>query len=513
MSYHHHHAQQRPRRINEEDVPESKHTIFIRGLPGNMSTDDIKIFFEDKIGPVSFDFVRSSPDNARLFVAVRFESREDAKTAMKRYADDEILGYKCDITWFRDIRRFAQYKAVQVKNRGRSSSTYGRKNHKNNKYRDRSRSRSSSFNSSRSSGSRSRASIRSRSSSRESYNYRKRYSEESGDEERAKNRKKGKEKSQFSRSRSSSNEHSKQSSRNPDTPPKPASMVKDDMRVFDKLSDKESSEPPCVRSPPSSNQLKLHLKELTAKIAEQAAELAEKAELQSSVSKPKSPSETPPPEEQPDFDQPLRKVFAHSGSFDEPRRTKVEPETIKASIPVIEPRILATSLVPKQVRNSKQISNISLPPAEHKPSSKNMWTPIENQKFEVEPKPLKYFQSLKEIQTSALVTVKVLTPEEESGNLRLSNLCVPISEKNILRSLRDIEDKIDGLEEFDREKFLVHKRKLELSFRNDCDTFAFVAKKLLEKDESLEKALRMALIENMEDLEKQLLEKLDAYLF
>lgn len=30
------------RRINEEDVPESKHTIFIRGLPGSMSTDEIK---------------------------------------------------------------------------------------------------------------------------------------------------------------------------------------------------------------------------------------------------------------------------------------------------------------------------------------------------------------------------------------------------------------------------------------------------------------------------------------
>lgn len=29
-------------RINEDDVPESKHTIFIRGLPGSMSTDEIK---------------------------------------------------------------------------------------------------------------------------------------------------------------------------------------------------------------------------------------------------------------------------------------------------------------------------------------------------------------------------------------------------------------------------------------------------------------------------------------
>lgn len=33
---------QRRDRINEDEVPESKHTIFIRGLPGDMSTDEIK---------------------------------------------------------------------------------------------------------------------------------------------------------------------------------------------------------------------------------------------------------------------------------------------------------------------------------------------------------------------------------------------------------------------------------------------------------------------------------------
>ncbi|VDL67995.1 unnamed protein product [Nippostrongylus brasiliensis] len=33
---------QRRERINEDEVPESKHTIFIRGLPGDMSTDEIR---------------------------------------------------------------------------------------------------------------------------------------------------------------------------------------------------------------------------------------------------------------------------------------------------------------------------------------------------------------------------------------------------------------------------------------------------------------------------------------
>ncbi|VDK84817.1 unnamed protein product [Cylicostephanus goldi] len=75
---------QRRDRINEEEVPESKHTIFIRGLPGDMSTDEIKEYFEDRIGPVSFDFVKTSADQQRLFVAVRFETRDDAKEAMSK---------------------------------------------------------------------------------------------------------------------------------------------------------------------------------------------------------------------------------------------------------------------------------------------------------------------------------------------------------------------------------------------------------------------------------------------
>lgn len=41
-------------------------------------------YFEDKIGPISFDFVKVSPDNSRLFVAVRFDSRDHAKSAYDR---------------------------------------------------------------------------------------------------------------------------------------------------------------------------------------------------------------------------------------------------------------------------------------------------------------------------------------------------------------------------------------------------------------------------------------------
>ncbi|KAK6027635.1 hypothetical protein OSTOST_06332, partial [Ostertagia ostertagi] len=103
---------QRRDRINEDEVPESKHTIFIRGLPGDMSTDEIREYFEDRIGPVSFDFVKTSADQQRLFVAVRFETRDDAKEAMSKYSDSDLMGHRCELSWFKDIRRYAQYQSM-----------------------------------------------------------------------------------------------------------------------------------------------------------------------------------------------------------------------------------------------------------------------------------------------------------------------------------------------------------------------------------------------------------------
>ncbi|VDL85087.1 unnamed protein product [Nippostrongylus brasiliensis] len=110
---------QRRERINEDEVPESKHTIFIRGLPGDMSTDEIREYFEDRIGPVSFDFVKTSADQQRLFVAVRFETRDDAKEAMSKYSENDLMGHRCELSWFKDIRRYAQYQSMNQGRRGR----------------------------------------------------------------------------------------------------------------------------------------------------------------------------------------------------------------------------------------------------------------------------------------------------------------------------------------------------------------------------------------------------------
>lgn len=42
-------------------------------------------FFESKIGACSFDFIKVSLDRQKLFVAVRFEKKNEAKECYERY--------------------------------------------------------------------------------------------------------------------------------------------------------------------------------------------------------------------------------------------------------------------------------------------------------------------------------------------------------------------------------------------------------------------------------------------
>lgn len=49
------------------------------------------------------------------------------------------------------------------------------------------------------------------------------------------------------------------------------------------------------------------------------------------------------------------------------------------------------------------------------------------------------------------------------------------------------------------------------NYRQDCETFALVAKKFITKDRSLESSLRLALMETMKDLEKDVWKQFDEY--
>uniref|UniRef100_A0A1I8BBE1 RRM domain-containing protein n=1 Tax=Meloidogyne hapla TaxID=6305 RepID=A0A1I8BBE1_MELHA len=100
-------------RINERDVPESQHTIFIRGLPGSLTTEELRDFFGKDTG-CTFDFVKVSPDRLKLYVAVRFESKTVARKIMEKcQAEGTILGYDVEMSWFRDIRRYLAHCAKQ----------------------------------------------------------------------------------------------------------------------------------------------------------------------------------------------------------------------------------------------------------------------------------------------------------------------------------------------------------------------------------------------------------------
>uniref|UniRef100_A0A914HZ89 RRM domain-containing protein n=1 Tax=Globodera rostochiensis TaxID=31243 RepID=A0A914HZ89_GLORO len=124
-------------RINEREVPESQHTVFIRGLPGNMSTDEIRDFFEKDFGSCTFDFVKVSPDRTKLYVAVRFDSKVSARDVMERFSTDgELLGYKptarnkaFDQVVFADVATFAETKTVSgVANAADQGRPLGRQN-------------------------------------------------------------------------------------------------------------------------------------------------------------------------------------------------------------------------------------------------------------------------------------------------------------------------------------------------------------------------------------------------
>uniref|UniRef100_A0A914HXR4 RRM domain-containing protein n=1 Tax=Globodera rostochiensis TaxID=31243 RepID=A0A914HXR4_GLORO len=177
-------------RINEREVPESQHTVFIRGLPGNMSTDEIRRiyalalpnfsrsfhqridryglnthkhialptaiafelpnfinnflhqftrsdFFEKDFGSCTFDFVKVSPDRTKLYVAVRFDSKVSARDVMERFSTDgELLGYKptarnkaFDQVVFADVATFAETKTVSgVANAADQGRPLGRQN-------------------------------------------------------------------------------------------------------------------------------------------------------------------------------------------------------------------------------------------------------------------------------------------------------------------------------------------------------------------------------------------------
>lgn len=637
--YGYHNRRDHRDRINEEEVPESKHTIFIRGLPGNMSTDEVKDYFEDKVGPVSFDFVKTSPDNQRLFVAVRFETREDAKTAMNKYIDRDLLGHRCELSWFKDIRRFAQYQATQLGGggrgmrgrggfRGRGSyrggyhqGGYDNRDRDRDRSRSRSRSRSRKGSSSRS-RSRSRHSDSSRSRSppprrRSDSEYSdagdKRVTRRSSSRESRKSNSPPKRKDKTrSRSRGDSDmdisfekekrsrKKEKKSKKKKSRRSNSGSRTSDDGELHSDddisklrngvgreptaspISMKDDSPSPSRPVPlivaPSTTMMPMKFNIKMKEVEDSPAQVAlkntsfsigmENDDPPRVIRKltPDSRSSTksdmydgydkrssiggalPPPPPPPSFNKEIspRPSPATRGTFRPIGEAPLPPREATPEPPAKKERVDSPPAPPLPLVASQQSNGVAAasakkaavrreeeplappppappileqkpappPPSSPAPAASVMQTPstplAAAAKF---PVTTRFFADLRDFQSKLILSVKAEPKqEEEFGGLRLSSLSMPDDADDQTLKQMERESKLASLDEMATQRFMVHKKRLEAAFRNDCETFAIVTKKLLAKDESLEQALRMALIENMEDLEKQMMEKVDAYL-
>uniref|UniRef100_A0A5K3FIE9 RRM domain-containing protein n=1 Tax=Mesocestoides corti TaxID=53468 RepID=A0A5K3FIE9_MESCO len=93
-------------RVNPRYVPPSRHTIFIRGLPGSTNVDSVKNHFsEESKSKCTVEFFSTSEDKVRFSVAIRFKSHETAREMLEKYNGKELMGHPVEVTWFKDLKK------------------------------------------------------------------------------------------------------------------------------------------------------------------------------------------------------------------------------------------------------------------------------------------------------------------------------------------------------------------------------------------------------------------------
>uniref|UniRef100_A0A914DUT6 Periphilin-1 C-terminal domain-containing protein n=1 Tax=Acrobeloides nanus TaxID=290746 RepID=A0A914DUT6_9BILA len=118
--------------------------------------------------------------------------------------------------------------------------------------------------------------------------------------------------------------------------------------------------------------------------------------------------------------------------------------------------------------------------------------------------------NFKKIQKTILQEVRYKPPEvpdspPTGGTLRLRTI-----QKKSPETIR--EEKLARLSKELREKVERKKLQLELAYRQDCETFGFVAQNLIQKDRTIEEKIRLALLESMKEIENGTLKQLDEYI-
>ncbi|KAF5397728.1 Dentin sialophosphoprotein [Paragonimus heterotremus] len=93
-------------KVNPRNVVPSRHTVFIRGLPGPTDVTKVKEYFSTETGSkCSVDFFSTSDDKKRLSVAIRFKSHDVAREMLTKYNNKLLMGFPVELTWFKDLKK------------------------------------------------------------------------------------------------------------------------------------------------------------------------------------------------------------------------------------------------------------------------------------------------------------------------------------------------------------------------------------------------------------------------
>nr|CAD2153538.1 unnamed protein product [Meloidogyne enterolobii] len=527
-------------RINERDVPESQHTIFIRGLPGQLTTEELRDFFGKDTG-CTFDFVKVSPDRAKLYVAVRFESKTVARKIMEKcQAEGTILGHEVELTWFRDIRRYLAHCAKQGVRPSRFNNR-GSGGHRSSGRRSRSYTRSPERGPTEeySGGNKSVSRSVSGSPSHRSLTH-------SDADSRSRSKSVSSQSSQHSEPKSLDYSDIVKKERSPSPPPKKQKSKKKERKEKKKrkhyssspnihtaktqrtegsdidVSDGESS-PPSKYANANQGQPQMtitmskpigptrpdaqftHRRVVVGSLATNQQQSQQKhsgQNVQHEVLSTQSKQS-----HQQSEDNKFRQTFTvdldsnasipkfkseQPGIVYQPMNgTKAAKDDVAAKRPRVELESLQQPPVVRSVKASAYSDQImSSPVRESGAMANNFFKDIQR-------------HILKDIKFKMSTNANV---DENQGGFHLSSL----SKQQISDNIR--EEKINKLSVELRECVAKKKREFEQSYRNDCETFGFVTQKLVEKNKTLEDRLKVALLETMKDLESETMKKFDEFL-
>ncbi|VDM95026.1 unnamed protein product [Thelazia callipaeda] len=553
-------------RIDQEEVPESKHTVFIRGIPGHIKTDEVKDFFEDHVGPCSFDFIKLSQDQQKLFVAVRFETRDAAKECMHnlalkknlRYKDGDVLGYPVEMTWFRDIRRYVSYQ--------QSQGLRPPKVHRNRNYNNRNR---TSYD---------RSSRNDYSSSRSPAHSQRRSSHERSGSVASRRRSHSSQKSRLSRASSYSappHEHSvsphpppssphikREAIEKGETPPLPPSSPplaekadNDPKKAFSSHPLQNDSQSPVERKSRKSRKSKKRRKRRSpssssSDTANHSSDELSESELRKKILKKRKEAQ----KNNEESFKPIVKPTLGKWEEQEPETTILQNTTLKFGLESSEDIPKRVFREPLHATKNMTQQNINKPDGmeSHQYSSivptAEMENPLLcNKKGAKEPGKETDLLKTEGLSTSTLFAtdidtllgkrvLSVPTNDLKNAQTNVFNAAVgqqslnlffddndetPQSVHGVLR-LSSLTRQLNAETERERKlaclppellaKYKTKKKQLEGIFKADCETFGVVTKMLIEKDPELEERLRLALAEAIKDMEEAFTRKMDSYI-